>query len=328
MNQILKGLSLLIYLIVWSHGYSQGNFIPLDYSVDTNWAILKSNFDQSNGEFVTDQPIEGIDVFFVYPTLIAEKEDQRWNAEITDMAWKKRVQDVSVKFQASAFANCGRTFVPYYRQAHLRAYDQLEDGGQDAILRGYADLRASFMYYLENYNKGNGIILAGHSQGSTQLMLLLKEFFVEKDLKNQLVAAYLPGISLKENEFNGIPLMQNANETGGFLTWNTFKWKYDIPRYHNWYEGGAVVDPITWTGKSPQSRKQHQGFLFRNGKKYTQCIRTEIIDGGIRMKAPKFPYRHLAIFMKHYHIADINFFWEDIRQNCRQRALSYIDQTQ
>lgn len=328
MNQILKGLSLLIYLIVWSHGYSQGNFFPLDYSIDSNWAILKSNFNSSNGEFVEDVPIKGIDVFFVYPTLIAEKEDQRWNAEITDMVWKKRVQDVSVKFQASAFANCGRTFVPYYRQAHLRAYDQLEDGGQDAILRGYADLRASFLYYLQNYNNGNGIILAGHSQGSTQLMLLLKEFFVDKELKNQLVAAYLPGISLKENEFNGIPLMQNANETGGFVTWNTFKWKYDIPRYHNWYEGGAVVDPITWTNKSPQSRKQHQGFLFRNGKKYTQCIRTEIIDGGIRMKAPKFPYRHLAIFMKHYHIADINFFWEDIRKNCRQRALSYIDQTQ
>jgi len=308
-----------------SISWSQEEFIPLDYSIDSNWAVLNSNFNSVNGEFVTDTILPGVDVFFVFPTLISGEEDERWNAELDDMAWKKRVQEASVKYQASAFANTARTFVPYYRQAHLRSYSMLEEGGRDAILRGYEDVRTAFRYYLEHYNNGNGIILAGHSQGSTQLMLLLKEFFVGKDLSNQLIAAYLPGISLLENEFESIPFMKEPEQTGGFVTWNTFKWNYDIPQYHNWYEGSAVIDPITWSDYSPVSRKEHKGFLYRNGKCYKECIKTEFINGGVRMKPPKFPYRYLAVFMKHYHIGDINFFWEDIRSNSRLRATKYLE---
>ena len=319
---------LIINLFFYSFAWGQVEFVPLDYGIDSNWAVLNSNFDSINGEYVRDSMLPGIDVFFVFPTLIVSKDDQRWNAEMDDIDWKKRVQEASIKFQASAFANTGRTFAPYYRQAHLRSYSMLEEGGRDALLRAYEDIRAAFQYYLDHYNNGNGIILAGHSQGSTQLMLLLKEFFTGKELNNQLVAAYLPGISLKENEFPGIPLMKNKDETGGFVTWNTFKWNYDIPQYHNWYEGSAVIDPITWTTHSPKSKDQHKGFLYKNGKCYTHCIKTEIINGGVRMKPPRFPFRYLAVFMKHYHIGDINFFWEDIRENCRLRAKNYLENIQ
>ena len=55
--------------------------------------------------------------------------------------------------------------------------------------------------YLKKYNNGKPIIIAGHSQGSAHLVTLLKEFFDGKNLKKKLIAAYLPGTIITENDF-------------------------------------------------------------------------------------------------------------------------------
>jgi len=305
--------------------HAQHSTQALDYTIDSNWVVLDHHFDSVTGHFVSNDTLPGVDVFFVYPTLIANKNDPRWNAEMNDMSWKNNVRSAATKYQASAFAGTGRTFVPFYRQAHLRSYNLLENGGREALLFAYQDVRAAFLHYMENYNNGRGIILAGHSQGSTQLLLLLKEFFDGKDLNKQLIAAYLPGIGIDKNEFEQLPLLTEAQQTGGFVTWNTFKWNYDIPQYNDWYKGKLVVNPITWNSESSNSLSEHKGFLYKNDKFYTQCIRTELIDGAIRMRAPKFSHRYVALFMDHYHIADINFFWKDIQLNSRERAFSYLN---
>lgn len=310
---------LLLQFVLFHFSYGQ----TLDYTIDSNWVVKNHQFDSITKRFLTGDTVSGVDVFFVYPTLLSAKDDARWNAEMDDMSWKSRVKE-AISFQASAFASVGRTFAPYYRQAHLRSYDSLNTGGRDALLFAYKDVRAAFQFYLEHFNQGRGIILAGHSQGSTQLHLLLKEFFDGTKLQNQLVAAYLPGISVKETDFEHIKLLTTAESCGGYLSWNTFKWDYDIPQYNNWYKDGQTINPVTWTAYSSLSKKEHKGFLYRNGKMYSKCIKPEVITGGIRMKAPKFPHRYLSLAMKHYHVGDINFFWEDIRLNLSIRSVNYI----
>jgi hypothetical protein len=295
----------------------------VDYSNKNNWAILPGSYPEELKEFIVNEPLAGIDVFYVYPTLILSEDDKRWNVPINDEKQRKTVINSAVRFQASAWANAGEVYVPYYRQAHLRSYYNLESGGRDALLLAYSDVKAAFEYYLKHYNKGKGIILAGHSQGGTHLSLLLKEFFDGKALQEQLVAAYLPGIGLEIEEFQSIPLMTSPTETHGFVVWNTFKKRYDQKMY-KWYKDKAVINPVTWDTTELASSKLHQGFLFSNGKMYRHSFETHLDNGVIWITTPKFPYRYLAFTMKHYHLGDVNLFWDDIRLNAILRSQAYL----
>jgi hypothetical protein len=213
-------------------------------------------------------------------------------------------------------------YVPYYRQAHLRSYSNLENGGKTALLFAYSDVKAAFEYYLKHYNKGHGIILAGHSQGSTHVARLLKDFFDEKPLQNKLVAAYIPGIGFDKNQFTTIPFMEQPDQIGGFVTWNTFKKKFDKGNY-KWYKGKIVINPVTWDTTSIAQRKLHKGFLYSNGKMYKNSFETHIDNGVIWITTPHFPYRYLTFLMRNYHTGDVNLFWEDIRENALLRVKNY-----
>jgi hypothetical protein len=298
-----------------------------DYNDSSNWAVLPGTYSAGLSQYVLEEPIVGIDVFYVYPTLLLGEDDKRWNMNLDDDKHRASVLNSAVQFQASAWANAGQLYVPYYRQAHIRSYYNLENGGRDALLLAYSDIKAAFQYYLDNHNKGKGIILAGHSQGSTHLSLLMKDFFDGTELQKQLVAAYLPGIGLNENEFNSLKLLKDSTSIGGFVTWNTFKRKFDENQY-KWYKGKAVVNPVTWDTTLVANRSQHKGFLFSNGKLYDKSFSTHLGNGVIWISTPHFPYRYLAFTMRNYHMGDVNLFWEDIRLNARKRAVVYLENKQ
>ena len=42
-------------------------------------------------------------------------------------------------------------------------------------------------------------------------------------MKNKLVAAYLPGTKVTQDDFFDLQLMNGPDEKGGFVTWNTLK---------------------------------------------------------------------------------------------------------
>lgn len=294
----------------------------VDYSSSNNWAVLPGNYPSNLQEHAVENPQDSIDVFYVYPTLIVSDKDQRWNVPINDRVQIRKVLNIAVRFQASAWGNSGNLYVPYYRQAHIRSYNQLENGGKTALLLAYSDVKAAFKYYLKYQNHGRGIILAGHSQGSTHISHLLKDFFDGKLLQKQLVAAYIPGVGLDRNQFETIPFMEQPNQTGGFVTWNTFKKKFDQKKY-KWFKGKVVINPVTWDTTAIASRELHKGFLFSNGKMYKNSFDTHTANGVIWISIPHFPYRHLTITMRNYHSGDVNLFWEDIRQNSLLRVKTF-----
>lgn len=300
------------------------NFFPnaVDYSSSNNWAVLPGNYPDNLKEYSVQNPQDSIDVFYVYPTLIVSDRDERWNVPINDSVQIKKVLNIAVRFQASAWGSSGNLFVPYYRQAHVRSYNNLENGGTTALLLAYSDVKAAFEYYLKYHNHGRGIILAGHSQGSTHLSHLLKDFFDGKPLQKQLVAAYVPGVGLDKNQFTTIPFMKNPDQTGGFVTWNTFKKKFDKKKY-KWFKGKVVINPVTWDTTAVAERKQHKGFLYSNGKMYANSFDTHTANGVIWISTPHFPYRFLTFTMQNYHSGDVNLFWEDIRENSLLRVKAF-----
>jgi hypothetical protein len=294
----------------------------VDYSSSNNWAVLPGNYPDNLKQYAVQNPQDSIDVFYVYPTLIVSDKDERWNVPINDSVQIKKVLNIAVRFQASAWGSSGSLYVPYYRQAHIRSYNQLENGGKTALLLAYSDVKAAFEYYLKHYNHGRGIILAGHSQGSTHISYLLRDFFDDKPLQKQLVAAYIPGVGLDKNQFKTIPFMEDPNQTGGFVTWNTFKKKFDQKNY-KWYKGKVVINPVTWDTTAIAERKLHKGFLYSNGKMYKNSFDTHTDNGVIWISTPHFPHRYLAFTLRNYHTGDVNLFWEDIRENSLLRVQNY-----
>lgn len=295
---------------------------PVDYSSVDNWAVLPGKYPDNLKEYSVQNPQDSIDVFYVYPTLIVSEKDKRWNVSIDDSVQIRKVLNIAVRFQASAWGSSGSLYVPYYRQAHIRSYHNLENTGRTALLLAYSDVKAAFEYYLKHYNNGRGIILASHSQGSSHISCLLSDFFDGKPLQSQLVAAYIPGIGLDKNQFKTIPLMENPNQTGGFVTWNTFKKKFDKKNY-KWYKGKVVINPVTWDTTAIAPRELHKGFLYSNGKMYTNSFDTHTDNGVIWISTPRFPYRYLTVAMRNYHSGDVNLFWEDIRENSLLRVKTF-----
>jgi hypothetical protein len=294
----------------------------VDYSLANNWAVLPGKYPENLKDYPVQDPQDSIDVFYVYPTLIVSEKDKRWNVPLEDTIQKNKVLNVAVRFQASAWGSSGNLYVPFYRQAHLRSYSNLENGGTTALLLAYSDVKAAFEYYLKHYNHGRGIILAGHSQGSTHISYLLRDFFDGKPLQKQLVAAYIPGVGLDKNQFKTIPLMQHPDQIGGFVTWNTFKKKFDKSKY-KWFKGKVVINPVTWDTTSFAKRELHKGFLYSNGKMYKNSFDTHTADGVIWISTPHFPYRYLTLTMPNYHPGDVNLFWEDIRENALLRVHTF-----
>ena len=129
---------------------------------------------QSN--FKDEQATAEVDVFFLHPTTLTKGGG--WNGDLTDEALNKKTDGSTILYQASIFNAAGRVYAPRYRQAHYVCYLTKDTASAKAAFElAYQDLKAAFVYYLENWNKGRPIIIAAHSQGTQHAKRLMKEFF-------------------------------------------------------------------------------------------------------------------------------------------------------
>lgn len=297
-----------------------------NYDDSKHWAVLPEKIPAQLKSFIkTDQNNQPVDVFFVYPTLLTDKKNDAWNAEINDSIFNQKILDKSIHYQASAWVEAGRLFVPYYRQSHYRIYVEpyISQSGSSYEI-AYTDVKRAFEYYMEHYNNGRPIIIAAHSQGSAHCKRLLQEYFDGKPLQKQLIAAYIPGIRIMEDEFKVLKPMSNPDEIGGYVGWNSYKRKKLPKRYNSWFKGGVTSNPISWNSQKKSAKEQHKGLLYNDDQIYSQSLEVEVKDGILWVSVPKVPKKFLMRFVKNYHFADINLFWEDIRLNVQERIHAYF----
>jgi hypothetical protein len=325
---------LKVYVLLWfvtgcKISYNTYDFdkspeiVKPNYSDKDSWAVLPENIPDEISIFNIDENKKEADVFYIYPTLIDSKNQREWNSDIWNEDIRNDVINRPVKYQASAWLDAGNLYVPYYRQAHIRVFnDKFRVDGDKALNLAYNDIKEAFTYYLENFNNDKPFIIASHSQGTVHAKRLIAEFIDGKELQKKLIAAYLVGIKVFEDEFKNIKPMNSANETGGFVTWNTFKFnKY--PRkdnYENWFKGGVTTIPITWDDSKETKKDLHKGLLYRDLKIFSQNIDIKLIDGIVWSTVPNVPGKILLQTVRSYHFADINLFWVDIRENAKLRV--------
>jgi len=206
-------------------------------------------------------------------------------------------------------------------RAHYRIFvEPFSKVGGPAWEIAYEDLKSAFQYYLKHYNKGKPIIIASHSQGSMHAKRLIKEFFDQKPLKNQLVVAYLIGTRILPDEFQNIHPLDSPNTVGGFVSWNAYKIDKLPKNYETWYKGGVTTNPITWDNQTTSKLNDHKGVFGEDLKIYPKSLIVRVIDGLLWTSLPQIPGRFFLSLIQNYHFADINLFWKDIEQNAIARV--------
>ena len=308
---------------------------PPNYEILKSWAVHPENDSDIFFDIKYQNSKLPVDIFFIYPTMLSNKKDTSWNADIYDEKTRNYILESTVKYQSSAWYSTGNLYVPFYRQAHLRVFRESfwKNGGEQAYEMAYEDIKQAFRIFLKKYNNNRPIIIAGHSQGAGHAKRILQDFFDNKPLEKKLIAAYLVGTKITDKDFRSIKLMKNENETGGFVTWNTYrlmserkakKAVYTVSP--EWIEGALCSNPITWNSSKNSNYEDHKGFLYLNNKIYPNTVKIHDIDSKVYVKLPKMGVlkKILVSSVKDYHKADINLFWEDIRLNSINRAKNYL----
>jgi len=300
-----------------------------NYDKNESWACLPGKYPSSLVRITEKYSHKEADVFYLYPTLLLDKKDEAWNANIWTSDFRNKVINKAVFYQASSWVKSGNLYVPFYRQAHYRIFDdRYTNQGEKSWEIAYNDIKRSFKYYLKNFNKGKPIIIASHSQGSLHARRLIQEFFDGKPLQKQLVAAYLIGTSIRSSDFKNIKSMKNESEIGGFVSWNSYKYGKYPKKYDSWFKGCVTTNPITWNDQNVGNISFHKGVFHEDNKIYPKSVSVKVIDGILWTTLPKIPKRLFMSYVKSYHFADINLFWKDIEQNSILRVNNWLKENE
>ncbi len=313
---------------------------PPDYSNPDYWAALPSKKDNADlrpqDSLPDNQAIADVDVFFIHPTTyVGERGQKFWNAPVNDPVLNEKTDDSAILYQASIFNGAGRVYAPRYRQAHIYAYfakAAAKDASKQAFDLAYQDVKAAFQYFLDHYNEGRPIIIASHSQGATHGMRLVKEFFDDKPLKKQLIAAYLVGMPVPIQYFQTIRPCERPDETGCFCTWRSYRRDAypegkDYEAFISGITGGAggsaiaVTNPLLWQNNGEYAPTElNKGGVLRNFREIMPHLAdAQIYKDILWVTKPKFPGSFL-FNTKNYHIGDYNLFYMNVRENAILRA--------
>ncbi len=174
-------------------------------------------------------PKAPIDCFYVYPTVSLDP------GVLATMKAERAERNV-VKQQFARLGSACRLYAPLYRQFTLTALAAAMSGHPLPGSAGprpvtpYHDVRDAWEWYLDHENHGRGVVLIGHSQGSSVLIELIKRRIDGGPEQARLVSAILMGANLLVPEgqdvgadFKSIPLCHAADQLGCAIAFASFR---------------------------------------------------------------------------------------------------------
>ena len=232
---------------------------PNDYSADASWLCrpgkrdacavdLNTTIVKADGSFAREDwkgdPNAPVDCFYVYPTVSTDP------TPFSDMNADPAELNV-VRQQFARFGSACRQYAPLYRQVTLAGLrTAIAGGGGGAALSNgpqYDDVRDAWRYYLEHDNRGRGVVLIGHSQGSFILTELIRREIDGKPIQSRLVSAILLGATLSVPQgkdvggsFQHLPLCRKPSQVNCLVTYVSFRATSPPPANTRF---GKVTDP-------------------------------------------------------------------------------------
>ena len=305
--------------------------VLIDYSQKANWYKLP----EITKEF---------DTFYIYSTMYfgAGENDPDYatldNAEVLGGIWAEHA------IKPSVFQESTNLFIPYYRQSSMKHAAEVfqKDGTIDAALIGmpYDDITAALDYYFENFNNGRPFVIAGHSQGSAILRLVLKKYFKEHpDYYKRMVAAYAIGYSITKDDLEANPHMKFAtgeSDTGVIISWHAegpqnVKANVPIPSVII-SKNGIAINPLNWKRDETYAPASENLCSIVGDEK---TGKTEIRDiggdaqvclarGTVVTNAAAIPNEMTDLAGPQcYHQDDYSIFYNNIKANVAKRIAAY-----
>ncbi len=173
-------------------------------------------------------PQAPVDCFYVYPTVSTD------TSSLSDLVPDAAERNV-VRLQLARFGTKCRLFAPMYRQLTLAAMGRANAAGiasPDFLGPGYQDVRAAWRYYLAHDNGNRGIVLIGHSQGTSILTALIRREIEGTPVQSRIVSALLIGgpdgiLAPRGRDVGGtfahMPLCRAATQTGCVVAYSSFR---------------------------------------------------------------------------------------------------------
>jgi hypothetical protein len=128
-----------------------------------------------------------IDCFYVYPTVSRE----------TTLAANLQIQAAETfvaQLQASRFSSVCRVYAPMYPQITSGGLEHPGGSFSAAVTKGYDVIQSAWKDYMAHDNHGRGVVVIGHSQGSTMAQELIRtQIDPNAHARSLLVSAILPG---------------------------------------------------------------------------------------------------------------------------------------
>jgi hypothetical protein len=164
-----------------------------------------------------------IDCFYVYPTV----SDQQRPDALRKI--EPSVRSIAI-FQASRYSQVCRVFAPLYRQITLQGLGDPTKVTPAMRTNAYNDVRDAWRDYLKRHNKGRGVVLVGHSQGSFVLRrLIAQEIDGKPAARKRLVSAQLTGgnVEVKKGsdrggDFKNVRACRSRTQLGCVVAFSTF----------------------------------------------------------------------------------------------------------
>lgn len=308
---------------------------PTDYSKKEHWLAQPEN------------PDKAVDLVFLYPSSCRD-ENAGTVCAVDNESMVKEAKRVFTQ-EATAFEPFANLYAPFWRQVnggllHKMSFEEV-DAAEWAEPR--TDVYAALDYYFENLNQGRPFFLAGHSQGSRLIFVVLSEYMKEHpDRYANMIAAYCLGDSLTKQYLESNPHVkaaQAADDIGVVVSWNTEgpanKGKPSLV-----VSPGAIsINPLNWrTDDTPASADLNLGsympHLLLPGLLKLPVKADAVLDlerGVVVVTEPKLEkcaitaipgFGHLEPVFgpASYHGCDWSFFYLNIRENARVRSKAWF----
>ena len=297
-----------------------------DYSLSENWAYLGEG---ENRE---------ADLFLICPTVDMGKDgNYNMSMENTDM---KESFVGALNMERGIYEAVTTMYAPYYRQMTFPVYSMTEEEMKPYLEIAYRDVAAAFEYYMEHCNNGRPIILAGFSQGSQLLLMLLEEYFDDPAYSDQLVAAYCIGWRVTEEDLTRYPhlkMAQGEDDTGVIISFNSEAEGVEDSIMVPAGTKTLGINPLNWkTDSTPADKSLNDGACFT---KYSGEIKKELpqltgayLDenrGTLRVTdVDPAEYSNSLFPDGVYHLYDYQFFFRNLQENVSVRLNSYLQKGQ
>lgn len=282
----------------------------IDYSNSDNWM------------FLPEENTKEVDTIYLYPSaygLTGEVEDDIADIEDVNM----RVLAIYyASSQASVFDESTNLYAPYYRQFTVNSLvDMIDDSPESLQYIASQDIYNMLDYYFENLNEGRPFILAGHSQGSVWMTVVLEDYMkAHPEYYERMVAAYIIGYSVTEDYLAKNPHLkfaEDSNDTGVIISYNT-----EGPGNKDAYNcvvraGARAINPINWSLDETHATNGTVDAQIDSERGVVICT---TIQNTPEMKASLAEY----FGEESFHLYDYDLYWEELQKNVADRIECFM----